>query len=171
MRKVLLPSLSQICVVTVCFGLIMLCSCATQDSVRPDLPADASMNESAGCDDNIFIKLHLENGRDLEFAVDTGSPWTILDKSLEPELGKSIGTRWIRYGWFANVTANKYKSPKLYLGKTPLLLGSSVATDDLKAKASGRPIAGVLGMDCLGIIASNWILRLRRSVSLTQTIC
>jgi hypothetical protein len=91
----------------------------------------------------------LENGKDLIFAVDTGCPWTIFDNTLEPELGKRIGTRWLRYGWFSNVFAHKYKSPKLYLGNTCLQLGDSVATDNVKEKMLGRPVAGILGMDCL----------------------
>ena len=130
-------------------SLLLSCSCATENSVRPNRPADASMNTSAGCDDNLFVKLHLENGKDLIFAVDTGCPWTILDKSLEPELGKRIGTRWLRYGWFSNRLAHKYKSPKLYLGNASLQLGDSVVTDDVQKKMLGRPVAGILGMDCL----------------------
>ncbi len=113
------------------------------------------MNTSAGrvyggdVANHIFVKLHLENGSDLIFAVDTGSPFTILDKSLEPELGKPIGTRRLNYASFEDLTANKYKSPKFYLGNTPLQLGDSVVTDNVKRLMSGRPVAGVLGMDCL----------------------
>lgn len=146
----MLPLLSQIRVIAICFGLILLCSCATENSARPSLPADASMNTSAGRDDNLFVKLHLENGKDLLFALDTGSPGTLLDKSLEPELGKRIGTRRLHFGWFPNILANKYKSPKLYLGNTCLELGDSVVTSDMQWMMSGRPeVAGILGMDCL----------------------
>src|SRR5476649_82801 len=80
-------------VMAVSFGLMLLCSCATEDSVRPNLPAEASMNTMAGRGDYLFVKLHLENGRDLIFAVDNGFPCTVLDKSLEPELGKPSGTQ------------------------------------------------------------------------------
>jgi len=138
-------------VIAVCFSLIFLCSCATQDSVRPNLPADTSMNTMAGRGDYLFVKLHLENGQDLLFAVDNGFPCTVLDKSLEPELGKPSGTQKVSYAWFSNmtITTHRYKSPKLYLGNTPLMLGDFVITDDLKQKFQGRPVAGILGMDCL----------------------
>jgi hypothetical protein len=69
--------------------------------------------------------------------------------SLEPELGKSTGHRWLHYGWFSNVFAHTYNSPKLYSGNTCLLLGDTVATDNIKEKLHGRPVAGILGMDCL----------------------
>jgi hypothetical protein len=83
--------------------------------------------------------------------VDNGFPCTVLDKSLEPELGKPSGTQKVSYAWFSNttITTHKYKSPKLYLGNTPLMLGEFVITDDLKQKFQGRPVAGILGMDCL----------------------
>ncbi|HEY5233351.1 MAG TPA: hypothetical protein VIK59_04045 [Verrucomicrobiae bacterium] len=137
--------------IAVCFSLIFLCSCATQNSVRINLPADASMNTLAGRGDDLFVKLHLEDGRDLIFAVDNGFPCTVLDKSLEPELGKPSGTQKVSYAWYANktITVHKYKSPKLYLGNTPLMLDASVITDDLKQRFQGRPVVGILGMDCL----------------------
>lgn len=106
------------------------------------------MNTRAGRGDHLFVKLHSESGERLVFAVDTGCYVTILDKSLEPMLGKPAGRRRIRYGWFEHVSANKYKSPKLFLGETELLLGDHVLTDDLKQKI-GSPVAGILGMDCL----------------------
>ncbi len=135
-------------VVAVCFVLTLFCSCATQDSIRPSLPANASMNTWAGRGDHLFIELHSESGQKFVFAMDTGCPGTILDKSQEPALGKSIGKQRIPYGWVKSVYANKYKSPKLFLGQTELLLGDHVLTDDVKPKI-GRPVAGILGMDCL----------------------
>ncbi len=47
--------------------------------------------------------------------------------------------------------AGIYAAPKLYLGSTPLMTGSNILTGDLNrpSSLSGRPIMGVLGMDCL----------------------
>lgn len=110
------------------------------------------MNSSAGRNDNLCVNLHLENGKELLLVLDTGCPWTILDKSLEPELGRRTGIRWLHYGWLPNTMATTYESPKLYLGSTQLKLGSSIVTDDMQRMlfGTGRPeIDGILGMDCL----------------------
>ena len=147
MRKFL-----KICAFGTILSLLLLCSCATENSIRPKLPADALMNSSAGRNDNLCVNLHLENGKELLFVLDTGCPWTILDKSLEPELGRRTGIRWLHYGWLPNTFAKTYKSPKLYLGDTPLKLGGSIATDDMQRMSfgAGRPKCdGILGMDCL----------------------
>lgn len=148
MRKLI----SKIYALGTILSLLLLCSCATENSIRPKLPADALMNSSAGRNDNLCVKLHLENGKELLCVLDTGCPWTILDKSLEPGLGKRTGIRWLHYGWLPNTFAKTYKSPKLYLGDTQLKLGSSIATDDMQRMSfgAGRPkIDGILGMDCL----------------------
>jgi hypothetical protein len=140
----------KVCGLGAILSLLLLCACATNNSVRPSLPADVAMNKTAGCGEQLFLKLHLKNGKDLRFVVDTGSPWTILDKSLEPELGKKrIGKRWLRYAWFQHAFGSKYKSPELYLGNTPLILGDSIATDDLKRRLKAENFDGILGMDCL----------------------
>ena len=132
-----------------CFGLMLLCSCATEKSLRPVTPAIASMNTLAGRDDLLFIRVHLENDKDMIFAVDTGSPWTIFDSSLKPKLGKRIGFNWLHYGWASDTFVYKYKSPNLYIGTNLLQLGNSILTDDLKQKIPGRSVVGILGMDCL----------------------
>lgn len=135
-------------------SLIFLCSCATPEAIRPNLPADARMNTEAGRGDHLFVKLHLEGGEDLIFAVDTGFPVTVLDQSLELQLGKSIGTQRFRYGWIDRGFSRfkKYQSPKLYLGQTQLALGDHVLTDDLQLLFQNfqkQSISGILGMDCL----------------------
>lgn len=110
------------------------------------------MNSSAGRNDNLCVNLQLENGKELLFILDTGCPWTILDKSLEPELGRRTGIRWLNYGWLPNTFAKAYKSPKLYLGDTQMKLGGSIATDDMQRMSfgAGRPKCdGILGLDCL----------------------
>jgi len=130
-------------------GLMFLCSCATQDSIRPGLPAETAFNKDAGRDQRIYLTLHLENGKELLFIADTGASDTVLDKSLEPVLGKCLGTR--KFHWYGTATnANVYHAPKLYLGSTPLLTGNRIYTDDLSRFSFDRPfILGILGMDCL----------------------
>jgi len=39
----------------------------------------------------VFVTLRLADGEKLLFLLDTGRPNTVLDKSLEPKLGKRLG--------------------------------------------------------------------------------
>jgi hypothetical protein len=134
----------------------LLCSCSTMpnwsanDSVRPPLPADASINKGAGDDDFLYVALRLESGEKLLFLVDTGMPYTVLDKSLESKLGKRLGTSKGNYSWYGKATAGIYGAPKLYLGDTQLLINDRILTDDLsKMSSSGQQVMGILGLDCL----------------------
>ena len=81
--------------------------------------------------------------------MDTGSPYTILDKSLEPGLGKRLGTKRLRYAFYGARTGGVYAAPELYLGNARLSTGARVCTDDLGRLLHGRPLMGILGMDCL----------------------
>ena len=122
----------------VAFGLIGLCSCATRDSAP--LPAETSLNEDAGRgrDDYMRVKLHLEKGKEFKCMVDTGCPFTILKRGLEPELGERVGTN-IIVGVTGPKTNGVYNAPKLYLGDTLLW------TDDTVETGSGY----ILGMDIM----------------------
>jgi hypothetical protein len=124
-------------------------SCATQNSARSGLPADTSFNKDAGHDHLLYLKLRLENGKDLLFAMDTGVPHVVLDKSLEPVLGKRLGTTQARSIWSGNMPADEYEAPKLYLGGARLLTGDRVFAADLGPLRQGLPLMGILGMDCL----------------------
>lgn len=133
-----------------------LCSCSTLPkwsadySTRPPLPADAPFNKGAGDDIPLFVMLNSENGEKLLFMVDTGMPFTVLDKSLESKLGKRLGTSEANYSWFGKTTVGVYGAPKLYLGDIQLLINDRVLTDDVsKMSLSGQQIMGILGMDCL----------------------
>jgi hypothetical protein len=137
-------------------SILLACSCATLPQ-RPagipvsKLPADVAMNEDAGRGGHLFVTLRLESGEELPFMVDTGSPVTILDKSLEPKLGQCLGAHTL-WNFGVEYEASEYAAPKLYLGRAPLVTDSNVFTSDYVAKISsgtGRPILGVLGMDCL----------------------
>ena len=124
------------------FGLMCLCSCATRDSIRPPLPADASFSQGAGRGGYLLLKLHLESGEDFNCVFDTGSSSTILGKALEPKLGKRLGTDYT-FGPAGVRTNGVYLAPKLYLGKTPLLTARQVMTDEMWDDMA------LLGMDSL----------------------
>ena len=73
-------------------SLLLLCSCAVENSIHPRLPATVTMNKDAGRSQLIFVALQLEDGQELPCEVDTGCFNTILDQSLEPKLGKRCDT-------------------------------------------------------------------------------
>lgn len=129
-------------------SLLLVCSCAT---THPPLPADVSMNSIAvhGC--KLIVMLRLESGEELPFMIDTGSPTTVFDTSLEPKLGKRLGNAaFSNFG--AKLPGGFYQTPRLYLGDTLLMTtGIGVITLDGKPASIkfGRPIMGVLGMDVL----------------------
>jgi hypothetical protein len=139
-------------------SLLLFCSCATtwqssdNRSAAP-LPADTTFNKGAGRGNHLYLTLHLENGEKLLFMVDNGCPGTVLDKSLEPKLGKRLSSTllWYSYYGLRGLTrVNVYHAPELYLGNTRLMKSDRVYTDDLRTKSwLGRPIMGILGMDCL----------------------
>jgi hypothetical protein len=136
--------------------LIFLCSCATEqkspENVSPLLPAETSFNKNAGWgnpNDWLYLTLHLENGKNLLFFVDTGASGTVLDKSLEPQLGKRLGKIKGNYLWSGKSTLNEFAAPKLFLGDIPLAMGDRIFTDDLSQWPSDEPLMGILGIDCL----------------------
>jgi hypothetical protein len=135
--------MKTISVAFICIFLLLLCSCATEDSIRPQLPAHVTMNKEAGRGGHLIVTLRLENGEEVPFQVDTGAPITVFDKSLEPKLGKRLGTTTILMPGSDSQKSGIYRSPKLYLGDIPLATAGNALVYDLK-----RPM-GILGMDCL----------------------
>src|SRR5260221_11812647 len=150
---------SQLKAVAACLCLGLSCSCSTASTRmadcldRPCLPGEVAMNKGAGRGDLLYLTLRTQTGKELLFTVDTGCPNTILDKSLEPTLGKRLGMRFLWYGAYGLKVGGSYAAPNLYLGDTRLRTGPRVATDDLRRRLlnqlAGRPIMGVIGMDCL----------------------
>jgi hypothetical protein len=135
--------------VTAALCVPLLYSCATRESDRPVLAAEAQLNKGAGSKDWLYLTLHLENGENLLFHVDTGAPVTVLDRSLEPQLGKRLRATTSRYAW-REMTGGIYKAPKLYLGDTRLWTSDTIWTADLEStNIAGQQVMGVLGMDCL----------------------
>ena len=133
--------------------LLFLSSCATRDSVQAGRPANLKMNQHAGRGDLLYVMLRLEDGEDLPFVVDTGSPTTFFDTSLKPKLGKCLGSM-PAWNFGTKREAEIYVSPKLYLGNTPLMMtGSNILTCDFQKESSVSgsdfPTMGILGMDVL----------------------
>jgi hypothetical protein len=126
-------------------GTILLCSCATRP-VRVEIP----LNEGAGRGDFLFLTLHSNTGEELLFAVDTGSPSTFLDQSLEKKLGAPLGAQAFPAYWLGtNINSRIYRAPELYLAHTRLRTGQQVVVSDLSWIWTNRAVAGILGMDCL----------------------
>jgi hypothetical protein len=134
----------RFCTPGIFLSLLFLCSCATTphpSAIVPasELPADVSINREAGRGGYLIVTLRLADGEGLPFMLDTGATSTVFDKSLEPKLGKCLGTA-PTTGWSGTGgKARLYAAPKLYLGNTRLMTGSRIST--------GNP--GILGMDCL----------------------
>jgi hypothetical protein len=127
-------------------SLLLLCSCAIEKSVHQRLPADVTMNKETGRGGHLTVKLRLESGAELPFDVDTGAPVTVLNKSLEPQLGKRLGQSSLNW-WNGKETSHIYAAPKLYLANTRLPISGKIFTSDLTRMGSNT--MGVLGMDCL----------------------
>jgi Aspartyl protease len=133
-------------------GLLLLCSCATPRPEPPPLPQEVSLAKGTGGSLPIIVTLRMEDGGELPCIVDTGSPITCLDLSLEPKLGRRLGKENL---WSldtgTNTVTGVYAAPKLFLGNTPLWKGGRVAIYDCKALSAhiGRPVMGILGMDVL----------------------
>jgi hypothetical protein len=148
-------------IIAITLGLLLLCSCSTitpttpvviESSITPatQLPADVDFNSDAGRGGLLHVIIQTKDGEKLPFIVDTGSPVTILDKSLEPKLGSSLDSG-VFWNFGAKGSINIYAAPKLYLGGVPLMTGSNVCTLDLKSMHSkNNPNwMGILGMDCM----------------------
>ena len=133
-------------------GLLLVCFRAAADSTRPQLPAEVALNKDAGRRSWVFVTLRIEPGEELPFLVDTGSPVTFLDKSLEPRLGKRLSEGNVFLPGTTQV-GGEYPAPDLYLGSTPLATSTNVITCDLKGSFAHwhepHPPMGILGMDCL----------------------
>lgn len=138
--------------------LALLCSCVTQNwyAPAPSIPrllpneiAFTELNGTAGRGGNLFLTLRLADGQELAFMVDTGSPVTVLDKSLAPRLGERVAPGEAFFPLHERrEPAGIYRAPAIYLGNTRLLTGRWVITENLAALAGG-PLDGILGMDCL----------------------
>jgi hypothetical protein len=141
--------------------LLLLTGCASLPSEHqpppagtmassPRLPAELGMNRDAGHGNVIFVNVQMENGSAWPFVIDTGTTWTVFDKSLEPLLGQRVHTATV-WRWGVQEDSGIYPAPKLFLGGAPLLTGRAVATDDFQkiSRSFGRSVMGLIGMDTL----------------------
>jgi hypothetical protein len=151
-------------ILTTVLGVLFLCSCAApRPHPQPplivplskipavQLPGDVAMNQDAGRGNWIFVSVRLADGETLPFVLDTGAFSTLLDKSLEPGLGRRLDSGTLRVFGVPR-RMNQYEAPTLYLGNTPLMMtGPYLFTDDLKSLSNyaGRPVMGMIGMDVL----------------------
>jgi hypothetical protein len=99
------------------------------------------INPGAGRGDHLKVTVRLGTN-DVPFVMDTGASVTVLDKSLEPKLGKLLGTSTVSTPG-EKQNAGIYGAPEMFLGGARLALGSDVFTYDFKE------CIGILGMDCL----------------------
>jgi len=111
------------------------------------------MNQHAGRGDLLYVLVHLDDGQDLPFVLDTGSPATFFDSSLKPRLGRCLGST-TAWNFGTKREAGIYASPRLYLGNAELMLtGSNVLACDFRRESSvsgsDHPTMGILGMDVL----------------------
>jgi hypothetical protein len=131
-------------------GATLLCSCVTQDSIRPPLPAAATMNNRAGSGARLILKLRLEGGEELPLEVDAGCFLTILDESLTNMLGPRLGTA-VGAGQVGHPAEDMaiYAAPKLFLGEVQLATSRQVLIKNLAMLFPKQQALGILGMDCL----------------------
>lgn len=109
------------------------------------------MNPDAGRGNWIFVKVRLADGETLPFVLDTGAFSTLLDRSLQPMLGRRIDAGTLRVFGAAH-RMDQYDAPALYLGNSRLMMtGPYIFTDNLKSLSNyaGRPVLGMIGMDIL----------------------
>ena len=130
--------------------LLLLCSPLRGYPVPAMLPADVAMNKGAGCGTWLIVKLQVE-GEELPFMVDTGSPITLFDQSLEPKLGKRFGDATFTSPAGGKHESGIYLAPKLYLGGAQLSTDTYVVSYPFRSLSSRshQQVMGILGMDCL----------------------
>ncbi|HEU5396349.1 MAG TPA: hypothetical protein VFV81_04225 [Verrucomicrobiae bacterium] len=145
--------------------VFLFCSCATRPSPRlsasPDpptqeeisdaLPPEQPVNQDAGRGSLLIVEVQLEKGRALPMVIDTGAGCTVLDKSLEQNLGQSLGTV-IMHSFLGTTTNVVFNAPRLYLGGIQLKSDNQIVTSDLRKRLSPlvhHPVLGILGIDVL----------------------
>lgn len=117
---------------------------------RLALPPEAPINKQAGRGGLLVVTLSLEDGRKLPFVLDTGTSGTLVDESLELELGKPAGAETFQ-SWGKYSKKNYYRAPKLFLDGVQLRTGKTVAAFDFTglSRDLDQSIKGMLGIDTL----------------------
>jgi hypothetical protein len=109
------------------------------------------MNLDAGRGDLLRVVVRLPSGEKLPLDLDTGSPVTAFDKTMEPKLGKRLFTvPLVNFG--VKQDAGVYAAPTLYLGAVRLQMDdTNIATFDHHklADPDGPEFRGFIGMNVL----------------------
>src|SRR3974390_3347968 len=106
----------QIQLIGLCFVTLWSCSCAGPSPAVSRLPPETSFNPNAARGDFLYVKVRMESGEELKLLLDTVFPHTILDKSLEPKLGRQLGWRNTWEPFMGGVLRVKtFQAPGLYL--------------------------------------------------------
>jgi hypothetical protein len=153
-----MTAILKACALGTVLSLLLLCSCATDQSIHPQLPATVAMNQDAGRSQLIIVTVRLEDGQELPCILDTGCSFTTLDQSLAPKLGKRRDTDLI-YTFDGKHEVDVYPAPKLYLGGARLRHGTDIIfTCDCQRWSAicGRPVLGIVGLD----VMENYCLQL-----------
>jgi len=134
------------------FSLLLSCWYVAGQSTLHSLPDSVTMNRDAGRGNFLFLMLRLEGGEPLPFIFDSGAPYTCVDKSFASRLGTCFGVYPFEM-LGSKQKAGVYAVPKLDLGIVPLIIDtdSCVVSFDFTwlSKEAGRPVMGILGMDCI----------------------
>jgi hypothetical protein len=107
----------------------------SQAATPPKLPAELPINYGAGRGGLLVVPVRLNDGEEMPFVLDTGSTGTLLDTSLEPRLGKRLGTTTM-HSWGTSRELPVFAAPRLYLGGVPLNVGDRVVGDDCQKMPS-----------------------------------
>lgn len=139
-----------------CFPALPLQAQATNNELGPQtkrlalLPAETTLNHSAGRGGWVILTVRLADGEELPMILDTGCPITVVDLSLRPKLGARLDL-----GSFNSYRGSQpcgiYAAPGLYLDQVPLEGGNNILAADLSRliPPSKPRIVGILGMDYL----------------------
>lgn len=101
----------------------------------------------------LIVPVEIEDRR-YPFVIDTGSSLTLYDRSLKSLLGEPVESLPARTG-SGRTTVDIHSAPEARLGPLPLDTGGRVGCMDLRPvrdaiyDATGRDIAGIIGMDFL----------------------
>jgi hypothetical protein len=129
--------------------VLSVSGCGTMGTRKPSvIPPAVSFNEGAGKGDLLYLPVRVA-GRDALFVVDTGSPVTVLDTSLESRLGPRLGSVRTGYAWYGHADMGLYPAPEISIGRVRLATGDTVQTDELRRRFPRRETMGILGMDVL----------------------
>jgi hypothetical protein len=136
------------------FWIVLVALLSQASFVAAELPpgilAEVLIDTNAVAEGTLLVPLRFADHEQALFILDTGSPLTVLDRSLRTKLGKRTD-RFVMQAWNIKQTGGVYPAPKLFLGDVPLITGDDVIACEMKKFSPDFPpdIKGILGLDCL----------------------